>query len=146
MNSERKNVAIIADYCDRLIKGDFSALHDLVSPQWLTHAMPTVFLRAFAAITKPIDGERIFFEQVIQAFSERQLILHKNMAIDSDHVVINYTIEGIHNGANFFDIPPSGQKEKIDGTALFRLEKGKIIEHWGGPTCCTCTGYIKFPL
>ena len=141
--SSQNNIKIIADYCNRMVQGDFAALHELVSPAWITHAMPTVILKAFNNITSAVEGERIFFKQLTRAFSQRKLILHKNMAIDEDHVVINYTIYGIHDNANFFDVPPSGEQEKIDGTAIFRLENGKIIEHWGGPTCCTCTGYVK---
>lgn len=143
MTGKKDNVAIMVEYCDRMIKGDFSALTDLVSPDWVTHADPKYALPAFFAVTCAVDGERVFFEQVVQAFPERELVLNKNMAIDDDHVVINYTIKGVHSGGNFFNVPPSGKEEKIHGTAILRLENGRIVEHWGGPTCCTCTGYVQ---
>ena len=143
MNVKRDNVDIMAEYCDRMIRGDFSALDDLVSPDWITHAEPQYILKGFSDVTCAVDGERVFFQQVIQAFKERELILNKNMAIDDDHVVINYTIRGIHNGGYFFDVPPSGKEQKIHGTAILRFENGVIVEHWGGPTCCTCTGYAQ---
>ena len=143
MNIKRNNVDIMTEYCDRMIKGDFSALNDLVSPDWITHAEPQYILKAFSDVTCAVDGERVFFQQVIQAFKERELILNKNMSIDEDHVVINYTIRGIHNGGYFFDVPSSGKEQKIHGTAILRFESGKIVEHWGGPTCGTCTGYVQ---
>ncbi len=143
MADKRDNVDIMTEYCDRMIKGDFSALEDLVSPDWVTHAEPKDVLKAFFDVTCAVDGERVFFEQVVQAFPERELVLNKNMAIDDDHVVINYTIVGVHNGGHFFDVPPSGNEQKIHGTAILRLENGRIVEHWGGPTCCTCTGYVE---
>lgn len=143
MNAKRDNVDIMAEYCDRMIRGDFSALKDMVSPDWITHAEPQEILKAFSDVTCAVDGERIFFQQVVQAFPERELILNKNMAIDDDHVVINYTIQGIHNGGYYFDVPPSGKERKINGTAILRLENGLIVEHWGGPTCGTCTGYVQ---
>jgi predicted ester cyclase len=139
----RKNIDIVAEYCDRMIRGDFSALEDFVSQEWITHAMPTVLLPSFATAASAIEGEKIFFQQVIQAFPQRELILNKNMAVGDDYVVINYTIVGVHNGAKFFNVYPSGNQERIEGTAIFRLEAGKIVEHWGGPTCCTCTGYVN---
>jgi predicted ester cyclase len=141
-NNNKSNVELMAEYCDRMIKGDVSALKDLVSKEWITHAMPSILLTAFYKVTCALDGERIFFEQLTQAFSQRQLILHKNMAIDHEHIVINYTILGVHDGGYFFDVKPSGKQEKIDGTAILRFENGKIVEHWGGPTCCTVTGYV----
>lgn len=143
MDGKRANTDIMAEYCDRMIKGDFTALSDLVSPDWITHAEPQQILPAFCDVTCAVDGERVFFEQVAQAFPQRELILNKNMAIDDDHVVINYTIRGIHNGGHFFNVPPSGKQQKIHGTAILRFENGRIVEHWGGPTCSTCTGYIQ---
>ncbi len=143
MAGKRDNVAIVAEYCDRMISGDFSALDDLVSPDWITNADPKDVLTAFFDVKCAVDGERVFFEQVIQAFPKRDIVLNKNMAADDDHVVINYTIKGIHNGEHFFDVPPSGQEQKIHGTAILRFEDGRIVEHWGGPTCCTCTGYVE---
>ena len=143
MTVKRDNVDIMAEYCERMIKGDFSALQDLVSPDWVTHADPREFLNAFSGVTCAVEGEKVFFQQVIQALSNPELILHKNMPIDEDHVVINYTIRGVHDAGYFFDVPPSGKEEKIHGTAILRFKNGRIAEHWGGPTCCTCTGYVQ---
>lgn len=39
------------------------------------------------------------------------------------------------NTAAFYDLPPSGERVTINGTAVLRLEGGKIVEHWGGPHC-----------
>ena len=143
MAGKKDNVDIMSEYCDRMIKGDFSALDDLVSPDWITNADPKDILVAFFDVKCAVDGERVFFEQVIQAFPERELVLNKNMAADDDHVVINYMIKGVHNGGDFFDVPPSGKAQKIHGTAILRFEDGRIVEHWGGPTCGTCTGYVN---
>ena len=62
---------------------------------WITHAEPHHILKAFSDVTCAVDGERIFFQQVIQAFQEPELILNKNMAIDDDHVVIKAECPGV---------------------------------------------------
>lgn len=139
---EGSNVDRMRNYCERMTRGDFSALDDLASPDWVTHASPSPILKAFADVTCARDGERVFFEQLTKAFSHREFNFNFIQAIDDNHVVINYTIFGVHDGESFFDVPPSNQEEKINGTAILRFENGKIIEHWGGPTCCTCTGYV----
>ncbi len=140
--TQRANTDIMAEYCQRMISGDFTALSDLVSPDWISHANPTVILPQNYTIKRAIDGERQFFSQVCQAFSQRQLVLNKNMAIEPDHVVINYTITGIHDGSKFYNVVPTGKPERIEGTAILRFADGKIAEHWGGPSCETCTGYV----
>lgn len=137
----KNHVELMVEYTRRMIEGDFTALNDLTSPEWFTHASPRTILDAFEGVACARDGERIFFEQLTQAFSNRQLILNQNLA-SGDLVAINYTILGIHDNGRFFDIPPSNQEEKIDGTAILRFANGKIVEHWGGPNCPACTGYV----
>ena len=144
MANTRSLTELADEYSQRMIRGDFTALDDLVSPDWITHAFPKHILPAFFEVTCARDGERVFYTQVLRAFPhDREIVYNKNMRIDDEHVVINYTIRGTHDGEAFFDVPPSGEEERIHGTAILRFEKDKLVEHWGGPTCCTCTGYVR---
>ena len=45
--------------------------------------------------------------------------------------------EGTQTGS-FMGIPPSGKHAKWRSVGFFRVTNGKIIEHWGIPTCSAC--------
>ena len=144
MPNTRPLTEIIDEYSQRMIRGDFTALDEHASDEWVTHANPKHILSQFHEVTCAKEGERVFYSQVNAAFPrEREIVFHKNVQIDADHVVINYTIRGIHDGAPFFDVPPSGEEEAIHGTAIIRYENDQMVEHWGGPSCSTCTGYVE---
>jgi hypothetical protein len=144
MANTRSLEAIIDEYSQRMIRGDYTALDEFASDDWITHASPKYILTQFHEVTCAKEGEKVFYMQVNAAFPrQREIVFNKNVQIDPDHVVINYTIRGIHDGAPFFDVAPTGEEEEIHGTALIRYENDQMVEHWGGPTCCTCTGYVE---
>jgi predicted ester cyclase len=59
-----------------------------------------------------------------------------NMVIEQgDLIVSNWTLTGTHSGRAFYDVQPSGERIRIDGTAILRMRDGKVVEHWGGPHC-----------
>jgi hypothetical protein len=60
-----------------------------------------------------------------------------------DLVVSNWTVEGTHTGAPFYDVPASGEPVVINGTAILRMRDGQIVEHWGGPHCQEGLGLIR---
>ncbi len=141
MNQREQNLATLKDYCARMIKGDFSALEEIMSPDWFTHASPSVIHEEFLGVTRAHEGELVFFRQVTGAFKAPELLINKMMAIDDDHVVLNYTITGVHSEGKFFEVPPSGKRESLHGTTILRFKDGQIVEHWGGPHCQGMRGY-----
>ena len=52
-----------------------------------------------------------------------------------DLAVSNWTLTGTHSGGAYYDVPPSGERVVINGTAILRFRDGKVVEHWGGPHC-----------
>ena len=56
MNRREQNLATLTDYCARMINGDFSALDEIMSPDWFTHASPRVIHEAFLGVTKAYEG------------------------------------------------------------------------------------------
>ena len=49
----------------------------------------------------------------------------------------------LDSGAPYYDVPPSGKKVIINGTAILRMENGKVVEHWGGPHCMKGVGLVN---
>jgi predicted ester cyclase len=52
-----------------------------------------------------------------------------------DLVVSHWTLSGTHTGGAYYDVPPSGERVSINGTAILRMRDGQVVEHWGGPHC-----------
>ena len=66
------------------------------------------------------------------------------LLIESDDLIVsNWTVRGTHTGAAFYDLEPSGQPVNINGTAILRDPRGRIVEHWGGPHCQEGLGLIR---
>jgi predicted ester cyclase len=72
------------------------------------------------------------------------MVFTVNLLIEKDDLVVsNWTVEGTHSGSSFYDVPPSGERVAINGTAILRMRDGLIVEHWGGPHCQEGLGLIR---
>ena len=60
-----------------------------------------------------------------------------------DLVVSHWTLTGTHSGGAYYDVPPSGERVTINGTAILRLRDGQVVEHWGGPHCMHGIGLAR---
>jgi hypothetical protein len=78
--------------------------------------------------------EQKFWEMAKRAFPDMRFQV--SLVIESgDLVVSNWTLTGTHTGGHYYDVPPSGERVVINGTAILRFRDGKVVEHWGGPHC-----------
>lgn len=69
-----------------------------------------------------------FFASVSAAFPDCELNID-NLMVKGDKVMARYTISGTHQG-DFMGLAPSHQRVTIAGLDVFRLDKGKVVEHW----------------
>jgi predicted ester cyclase len=69
-----------------------------------------------------------FFASVATAFPDYQLNID-NLIVKGDKVMARYTISGTHQG-DFMGLAPTHQKVTITGIDVFRLDKGRVVEHW----------------
>lgn len=132
-----KNLHNLAIYSDRMAKGDYQAVYDYFADNFMSHVTRRV---APERVGKDIRGhEKDFWENAKKAFPDMKFEV--NLVLESgEHIVSNWTITGTHTGGNYYDVPPSGKKVEINGTAVLRFENGKVVEHWGGPHCAKGVG------
>jgi predicted ester cyclase len=52
-----------------------------------------------------------------------------DMIAEGDRVAVRATIHGVHKG-QFMDTPPTGRTVAFPLFIIYRLEAGKIVEHW----------------
>lgn len=132
-----ENLRILGQYSTRMAAGDYDAVDDVFAPEFFSHVTPRVSPDAVGTDIRP--QEKKFWRMAKNAFPDMQFTV--NLLIESgDLIVSNWTLTGTHSGGAYYDVPPSGQKVTINGTAILRMRDGKVVEHWGGPHCMNGIG------
>ena len=134
------NLRTLAKYSEAMESGDTEAVYEFWAPEFHSHVTSRV---APGRVGEDVRGEeQKWWEQARAAFPDMAFTV--NLVIESgDLVVSNWTVQGTHTGAPFYDVPASGEPVTINGTAIIRLRDGKIVEHWGGPHCQDGRGLIR---
>ena len=132
-----KNLTILGQYSARMAAGDYDAVYEFFAPDFFSHVTPRVNPEAVGTDIRP--QEKKFWETAKRAFPDMQFTV--DLLLESgDLVVSNWTLTGTHSGGPYYEIPPSGRRVTINGTAILRLRDGKVVEHWGGPHCMNGIG------
>jgi len=134
------NLRTLAQYSEAMESGNTEAVYEFWAPEFHSHVTSRV---APDRVGDDVRGEeQKWWEQARAAFPD--MVFTVNLVIESgDLVVSNWTVQGTHTGAAFYDVPPTGEPVTINGTAIIRLRDGKIVEHWGGPHCQEGRGLIR---
>jgi predicted ester cyclase len=131
---------MLAKYSEAMESGSTEAVYEFWAPEFHSHVTSRV---APDRVGEDVRGEeQRWWQQARAAFPD--MVFRVNLVIESgDLVVSNWTVEGTHSGEPFYDVPPSGEPVKINGTAILRIRDGLIVEHWGGPHCQEGRGLIR---
>jgi steroid delta-isomerase-like uncharacterized protein len=119
MDGEETKQLVLRLY-DALNDGDAAAIGDLVTADYVEH--------------DPLPGQGTGREGFIDRFSmivnglAPQFTVH-DMVAEDDKVVVRWTNAGTHVG-EFAGIPATGHAFDIGGIDIYRLEGGRLCEHW----------------
>lgn len=115
------NKAIVRLYkVDILNSRDVDALDDVVALDYLDHA-------AFPGQVPGREGLKQRVTILVNAL-DPQWTIHDTIA-DRDLVVVRWSLAGTHRG-EFLGIPPTGKSLTMNGIDTYRIEDGKMAEHW----------------
>ncbi len=102
--------------------GEVDAIDELCTPDMVNHTpMP--------GVPNTNDGVKQFFTSMHAAFPDLCFTIHDQIA-EGEKVFTRMTFEGTHNG-EFMGIPATGRQVSIDVIDTFRLQGGRITDHWG---------------
>ena len=119
------NKALVARYVeDVLNRGDMAAADELFAPDYRRHVSPIS-----TALTREAQKQRL--AGIRAAFPDWRVTADDVLA-DGDRVAFRATIRATQRGP-FQNIPPTGREVTVSAIDIVRIEKGKIVEHWGGP-------------
>ncbi len=98
---------------------DFSALNDLMREDYIQHN---------PLVGKGSKGFKDFFEAWFKASPDFKFEL-KQIASEGDKVWVYGTYSGTHKG-DWLGIPATGKPYKFNAVDIFRIQDGKLAEHW----------------
>jgi len=138
--SNHRNLARLGEYSARMTAGDYDAVYEYFAPEFASHATARVSPEAVGTDIRP--QEHKFWQMAKAAFPDMEFRV--DVLIEADDLVVSHwTIEGTHTGGPYYDVPPSGERVVINGTAILRMRDGQVVEHWGGPHCMHGIGLTR---
>jgi predicted SnoaL-like aldol condensation-catalyzing enzyme len=116
-----KNREIVATFCrDVFVNHDLSRLDSYMTDEYIQHNPD---------VAQGKKGFIDFFEKTFRAIPDFKYTLKKIVA-DGDLVMIYCTTSGTHTGGEWLGKAPTGNRLDFNVVDIFRIEDGKIAEHW----------------
>jgi steroid delta-isomerase-like uncharacterized protein len=120
MSELGKNKKLVETLCKTVFQNhDFSRLDEIMRDDYIQHNPDTPQGKA---------GFKKFFEQMFKAMPDWKYTIKKIIA-EGDIVMMYATTTATHKG-EWLGNPPTGNKLNFDVVDIFRIENGKIAEHW----------------
>jgi steroid delta-isomerase-like uncharacterized protein len=120
--SSERNKALIRRLFDEVLNaGNFGLLDQLIGASYLEHN-PVAKQAAGAA------GIRERIQTMRTAFPDLRFVVDELIGEDAI-VAARYHWQGTHKG-QFLGIAPTGRRLSVRGMDFYRLDDGRVIEHW----------------
>ena len=117
-----ENKATVRRLYDSLNAGDLTALADTLADDVVEH-------EELPGLTPDKEGVIQFFKGCMEAIDGFRMNVEEIIA-EGDRVSVRATASGKHTG-EFMGIPASGAQLNVGLADYFRVEGGKVKEHWG---------------
>jgi steroid delta-isomerase-like uncharacterized protein len=120
MSALEKNKKVVETLCKTVFqKHDFGKLDEIMRDDYIQHNEDTPQGKA---------GFKQFFEQIFKAMPDFSYTMKKIIA-EGDTVMMYSTTTATHK-SEWLGNPATGNKLNFDVVDIFRIENGKIAEHW----------------
>ena len=119
-----ENKAIARRVYEIISAGDFDRAQEIVDP-----FAPDNELLPGDPPAKLIDTFKETFSEAREGFPDLTIAV-EDVVAEGDLVTARVTMRGTHSG-EFQGIAPTGKRVEVKAIDMFRIEGGKIVEHWG---------------
>ena len=120
MGTPEKNKEVVELLYNMVFRGhDFSRLDEIMRDDYIQHNED---------VAGGKEGFRQFFEQTFKSIPDFSYTMKKIVA-DGDIVMMYSSTTGTHTG-EWIGNPATGNKLNFDVVDIFRIQDGKIAEHW----------------
>jgi steroid delta-isomerase-like uncharacterized protein len=116
-----RNKAIVRRFIDEIfLGGNFDSVDELLTEDFLPHT--------WGSMQPGRDGLKEAIQRVQAGISDERMQIHDIIA-EGDRVAVRLTSSATHTG-DFMGMPASGKRYEIGEIHIFRLEDGRVAEHW----------------
>jgi predicted SnoaL-like aldol condensation-catalyzing enzyme len=117
----KNNRQLVESLINRVFIGhDFSRLDEIMRDDYLQHNQDVPQGKA---------GFIEFFENTFKAMPDFRYTVKKIVA-EGEIVMAYCTSSGTHTGGPWLETQPTGNRLEFDVVDIFRIQDGKIAEHW----------------
>ena len=119
--SALKNRELVEKLINRVfIRHDFSGLDEIMRDDYIQHN---------SDVPQGKAGFKQFFVNTFTAMPDFKYTIKKIVA-EGDTAMAYCTSSGTHTGGVWLGISPAGHKLEFNVVDIFRIQEGKIAEHW----------------
>lgn len=140
MDAADRNKEVVRRFFAELDDGNLDVVDELVSDDYVDHDPPP-----FPGLADGRAGLKQAAEMFWNATPGHHVI--EDLMADGDKVIVRLRGVGKHEG-ELAGIPPSGNDLDVKAVAIYRIENGKIAEHWSALDSATLLqqlGVIQLP-
>jgi steroid delta-isomerase-like uncharacterized protein len=116
------NKAIVARLYSEVSRGNLDVIDELLATDFVEHEV-------VPGLPPTRAGVRQMFVGMRTGFPDFQIVV-EDMIAEGDKVFVRGRMQGTQRGA-FMEIPASGKTVNVPVADFFRLNQGRIVEHWG---------------
>ena len=121
MSNEKENKEAIKRFCnDVFVYHDFSNIDQYMRDDYIQHN---------ADVPQGKAGFLQFFRETFKAMPDFRYTL-KEIIAEGDLVWMYCTTTGTHTGGEWLGMKPTGNRLDFNVVDMFRLQDGKLAEHW----------------
>jgi steroid delta-isomerase-like uncharacterized protein len=125
MTESESNKAVYRRMVDEVVnRGNFDVVEELFDPAYVDHGAPP-------GVPAGLEGVKAVFGMFRTGFPDVHFTID-DMVSQGDVVATLVHGEGTQTGP-FMGLPPSGKHARWRSVGFFRVQDGKIVEHWGIP-------------
>jgi len=114
--------AVVRQCYHAVSNGDFGSLSAVIADDIIEH-------EELPGLEPNKDGVIQFFRGMREAFPDMEMVPDA-IITEGDLVAARVTLKGTHRG-DFMGIPATGKEVVVAIADFFRIENGRIAEHWG---------------
>ena len=125
MGDERRNTEVVRAVEQAWIDGNLDLLDQYFAPNDESHDRPPF-------VPQGLEGAKMMHRDLMNGFQDRKLEIRDIFAGD-DKVFVRTVLSATYlGGVPGISAPPGGAPiENVESWSVYRLEGGKIVEHWG---------------
>jgi steroid delta-isomerase-like uncharacterized protein len=120
--------SVVERFAAALSAHDIDAFSDLFLDNYVNHQMSAAAPPPAANLT-PKQGSVAFFRARLTGLPDLKVGVEA-MVADRDHAAASFVYTGTHQGI-YFGVPPTGRSLRFTSCDIFRVQDGRIAEHWG---------------